>query len=59
MGERHKESSVIYVGIRIVATAHLFSSIQARSYLSEVKEQITDMAVNGSGMRDERKSAKN
>jgi transposase-like protein len=23
-----------------------------RSYLSEVKEQITDMAVNGSGMRD-------
>jgi transposase-like protein len=23
-----------------------------RSYLSEVKQQITDMAMNGSGMRD-------
>jgi transposase-like protein len=30
-----------------------------RSYLSEVKQQITDMAMNGSGMRDERKSTKN
>jgi transposase-like protein len=32
--------------------AHLCGTTQARGYLPEVKQQIINMAVNGSGMRD-------
>ena len=52
MGKRHKESSVTYVGISCVVAAQIFQQYTYRSYLPEVKQQIPDMAVNGSGMRD-------
>ena len=51
MGKHLKANSVIFVVTRSALAARSLSTIY-RGYLSEVKQQITDMAVNGSGMRD-------
>jgi transposase-like protein len=52
MAKLLKANNVIFVATRSVVAEHLSGSIPYQSYLPQVKQQITDMAVNGSGMRD-------
>lgn len=47
-----KVSSVIAAEMRNVVAVLLFKTIVTLGYLPQVKQQITDIAVNGSGIRD-------
>lgn len=47
-----KASSVIAVAILNVVAVLSFETIVTLGYLPEVKQQISDMAINGSGIRD-------
>ena len=47
-----KASSVTCAAILIAVVAALSETTQERGYLPEVKQQIADMSVNGSGIRD-------
>jgi pyruvate/oxaloacetate carboxyltransferase len=47
-----RESNATNVVILIVRGGPLFSNYSYRAYLPEVKQQISDMAMNSSGIRD-------
>ena len=52
MENQQKVSNVINVVTLIVHVQPTSAQYSYRGYLSEVKQQIGDMAVNGSGIRD-------
>ena len=47
-----KASSVACAAIKIAIVAALSETTQAQDYLPEVEQQIADMPVNGSGIKD-------
>ena len=52
MANPMKASSGTYVGIRIAVAAVSSLDYSYQGYLPSIKQQITDMALNGSGIRD-------
>ncbi len=52
MASPMKVSSGTYADMLIAIAVVSFRTTQERGYLPSIKQQITDMAVNGSGIRD-------